>query len=178
MSKAFADVAENDTLRITVIWDSGRPGLLTRILIADPGTPVEEFFAERGRTPVSEKALGLLLSMLGGADGRELEPLLSPEALGGFSLNVLRTLKEKVPRGRVISYGRLASLCGRHGAARAIGVAMRTNPFPLFLPCHRVVGSDGGLGGFGPGLPLKIKLLRLEGIEIENGRINMDMFGI
>ncbi|MCY0884714.1 MAG: MGMT family protein [Firmicutes bacterium] len=70
-----------------------------------------------------------------------------------------------VPYGSWISYGELAVRAGRPGAARAVGGAMARNPVPLFIACHRVLGSRGELTGYGPGLDLKARLLALEGIR-------------
>lgn len=71
----------------------------------------------------------------------------------------------RVPLGTMRTYGELAAEAGRPGAARAIGRAMATNPFPLVYPCHRVVGASGKLTGFSGegGIKLKERLLRLEG---------------
>ena len=71
-----------------------------------------------------------------------------------------------IPRGATISYAELARRVGRPGAARAVGQAVGSNPVPLLIPCHRVVASDGGLGGFGGGLPMKRALLRQEGVAV------------
>lgn len=69
----------------------------------------------------------------------------------------------EIPRGETRSYGWVAERIGRPGSARAVGQAVGANPLPLLVPCHRVVASDGGLGGFGGGLEMKEALLRLEG---------------
>ena len=82
----------------------------------------------------------------------------------GFNLRVLRVLRERVPYGKVVGYQDLADWVGEPGAARAVGVAMATNPLPIVVPCHRVIESDGGLGGFGGGLDTKRELLALEGV--------------
>jgi methylated-DNA-[protein]-cysteine S-methyltransferase len=69
-----------------------------------------------------------------------------------------------VPRGEVVTYGELAALAGRPGAARAAGTLCATNRFAVVVPCHRVVGA-GGLGGFGSlGLEYKRRLLRIDGV--------------
>ncbi|MFJ8663701.1 methylated-DNA--[protein]-cysteine S-methyltransferase [Streptomyces sp. NPDC093795] len=81
----------------------------------------------------------------------------------GFNRQVLRELTT-VPYGTVVGYGELARRVGQPGAAQAVGVAMGSNPLPVVVPCHRVVESDGGLGGFGGGLETKRQLLALEGV--------------
>ncbi|MFD8206426.1 methylated-DNA--[protein]-cysteine S-methyltransferase [Streptomyces sp. NPDC059695] len=82
----------------------------------------------------------------------------------GFNRQVLRELAAGVPYGTVVGYGDLARRVGQPGAAQAVGAAMGSNPLPLVVPCHRVVESDGGLGGFGGGLETKRQLLALEGV--------------
>ncbi len=69
----------------------------------------------------------------------------------------------KIPHGSTVSYGELAAKIGRPAASRAVGAASGRNPLPILLPCHRVVGSDGSLTGFGGGLPVKAWLLSHEG---------------
>jgi len=69
----------------------------------------------------------------------------------------------RVPYGRTDTYGHLASLVGRPKAARAVGTVMNRNPIPIVLPCHRIVGANGSLTGYGGGLDVKRALLKLEG---------------
>jgi methylated-DNA-[protein]-cysteine S-methyltransferase len=68
-----------------------------------------------------------------------------------------------VPYGQVTTYGALAAKVGRPRAARAVGVVMNRNPIPIVLPCHRVIGANGSLTGYGGGLDRKQALLELEG---------------
>ncbi len=68
-----------------------------------------------------------------------------------------------IPYGETMSYGQIARRAGSPGGARAVGQAVGANPVPLIVPCHRVIASDGSLGGFGLGLPMKRRLLDLEG---------------
>jgi methylated-DNA-[protein]-cysteine S-methyltransferase len=68
----------------------------------------------------------------------------------------------KIPYGETISYGQLASRIGNPNASRAVGLANGFNPIPIIIPCHRVIGSNGKLTGYGGGLPIKEKLLALE----------------
>jgi len=79
-----------------------------------------------------------------------------------FTAQVLGELA-RVPYGQTATYGQLASRVGRPRAARAIGMVMNHNPIPIVLPCHRIVGSNGSLVGYGGGLDRKEHLLRLEG---------------
>ncbi|WP_055582155.1 methylated-DNA--[protein]-cysteine S-methyltransferase [Streptomyces noursei] len=83
---------------------------------------------------------------------------------GGFNARVLHVLADGVPYGSVVGYQDLADRVGEPGAARAVGAAMGSNPLPVVVPCHRVVASDGGIGGFGGGLEAKRLLLALEGV--------------
>ena len=80
----------------------------------------------------------------------------------GFTLRSLQRLAE-VPYGSTITYRQLAARAGNERASRAAGAACATNPVAIVIPCHRVLRSDGRLGGFGGGLPMKDELLRLEG---------------
>jgi methylated-DNA-[protein]-cysteine S-methyltransferase len=81
----------------------------------------------------------------------------------GFTLASLRELA-RVPYGVTVSYTELAARAGNVRAARAAGAACATNPVAIVLPCHRVLGSDGRLHGYGGGLAMKEALLRLEGV--------------
>jgi methylated-DNA-[protein]-cysteine S-methyltransferase len=81
----------------------------------------------------------------------------------GFQRRVLQTLYAEIGFGHTVTYGVLAAMAGRPEAARAVGVAMATNPIPVVVPCHRVVASGGALGGFGGGLEMKRWLLTHEG---------------
>jgi methylated-DNA-[protein]-cysteine S-methyltransferase len=85
---------------------------------------------------------------------------LAPEGTR-FQLEVWSQLR-KIPYGRTISYGELARRIGKPSAARAVGAANGQNPLPIVVPCHRVIGANGALVGFGGGLELKAKLLDLE----------------
>jgi methylated-DNA-[protein]-cysteine S-methyltransferase len=79
-----------------------------------------------------------------------------------FNRRVLGELA-RVPYGEVVTYGELAARAERPRAARAVGTVMNRNPLPIVLPCHRVIGANGSLTGYGGGLERKEKLLRLEG---------------
>ncbi|MGH7149770.1 MAG: methylated-DNA--[protein]-cysteine S-methyltransferase, partial [Planctomycetota bacterium] len=70
----------------------------------------------------------------------------------------------RIPRGTTAAYGEIAKRLGFPQASRAVGAAVAANPLPLFIPTHRVVASDGSVPGYGPSVPFKEELLRLEGI--------------
>jgi methylated-DNA-[protein]-cysteine S-methyltransferase len=83
------------------------------------------------------------------------------EGMTPFQRSVLEAIS-RIPAGETMTYGEVAAVAGKPGAARAVGNVMAHNPIPLMLPCHRVVASNG-LGGFTGGLEVKRKLLKLEG---------------
>jgi methylated-DNA-[protein]-cysteine S-methyltransferase len=82
-----------------------------------------------------------------------------------FQLLVWNNLR-KIPYGETVSYGQLARRIGSPDAARAVGLANGSNPIPIIIPCHRVIGSNGDLTGFGGGLPVKKQLLALESRQL------------
>ncbi|MBN2373412.1 methylated-DNA--[protein]-cysteine S-methyltransferase [bacterium] len=87
---------------------------------------------------------------------------LVPKGFSGFQKDVWRCLR-RIPYGSTISYFDLALRIGRPGAARAVGQALKNNPWPILLPCHRVIGKNGALRGFSSGGIWKRVLLSLEG---------------
>ena len=92
---------------------------------------------------------------------REFELAIDWSVLTPFQNKVLRATFE-IPYGQVRTYGGLAKEVGNPGAARAVGRAEATNPMPLVIPCHRVIGADGGLHGYGSGEGVKTKAWLLE----------------
>ena len=77
----------------------------------------------------------------------------------------------QVPKGKITTYGELAKAVGLKNGQRAIGRIMNKNPYPVIIPCHRVVNSNGKIGGYAYGDDVKNKMLTKEGIEIRNGKI-------
>jgi len=105
-------------------------------------------------------------------EGEAIEFTLDSMALESCSPFQRRVILAEfaVPRGLVTTYGRLANHLGIEGAARAVGSALATNPFPIVIPCHRTIRSDATLGGYQGGLATKRSLLIYEGVEVsENG---------
>jgi methylated-DNA-[protein]-cysteine S-methyltransferase len=82
----------------------------------------------------------------------------------------------EVPKGKVTTYSELAKSVGLKNGQRAIGRIMNKNPFPVIIPCHRVILSNGKIGGYAWGEKIKTNMLSKEGIKIKNGKIlNQDI---
>jgi methylated-DNA-[protein]-cysteine S-methyltransferase len=77
----------------------------------------------------------------------------------------------QVPKGKVTTYSELAKAVGLKNGQRAIGKIMNKNPFPVIIPCHRVILSNGKIGGYAWGEKIKTNMLSKEGIKIKNGKI-------
>ena len=77
----------------------------------------------------------------------------------------------EVPKGKITTYGELAKAVGLKNGQRAVGKIMNKNPYPVIIPCHRVVKSDGKVGGYAYGEEIKSDMLTREGIVIKNGKI-------
>ena len=92
-----------------------------------------------------------------------------------FSARCVELLKV-IPRGKVTTYASLARAAGNAKAVRAVGNAMHCNSDPDSFPCYKVVKSNGELGGYALGLDEKIKRLELDGIKIENGKIDLKKY--
>ena len=94
-----------------------------------------------------------------------------PRSVSPFEQGVLRA-EHGIPRGKVSTYQRIARHLGSAQAARAVGTALAHNPFPIIVPCHRAIRSDGTLGGFQGGVEMKRVLLEMEGGLIDgSGRV-------
>lgn len=98
---------------------------------------------------------------------RSFDLLLAPVGTA-FQLRIWRMLRG-IPYGETVSYGELARRIGNPRASRAVGLANGANPLPVIVPCHRVIGANGALTGFGGGLPIKRALLMLEGAPAAGG---------
>jgi methylated-DNA-[protein]-cysteine S-methyltransferase len=155
--------------------DGGR-SKICRILLPETGHPMTEKIRDAfpdavpGRGKQDEICKQIRDFLTGDAVDFRLENL-DFGSLKGFARCVLLADGE-IPRGRVMTYGELAASVGVAGGARAVGNVMAGNPFPLVIPCHRVVRSGGSLGGFGGGAELKKALLMMEGVAFDaQGRV-------
>ena len=115
--------------------------------------------ATEGKTPLLEKAAGQLGEYFG-KTRREFDLPLNPEGTD-FQKKVWEALKA-IPYGETRSYAQIAAAAGNPKACRAVGGANNKNPLPVIIPCHRVIGADGGLTGYSGGLEIKRFLLNLE----------------
>jgi methylated-DNA-[protein]-cysteine S-methyltransferase len=147
------------------------PSPIGELLLAGDGGALERLYMQSGPRPFAippswredaapfADAVGQLREYFAG-ERRAFDLDLSP-AGSAFQLRVWRALRE-IPYGETTSYGQLARSIGAPDAARAVGLANGRNPISVVVPCHRVIGADGSLTGFGGGLPNKRLLLDLE----------------
>ena len=142
-------------------------GLTVRLVTSDSGLRAIDFDLSRpvegnryGIHPIATEAVGQLRAYFAG----RLRRFDLPLDLRGtdFQLRVWREL-ERIPYGETRSYLQIAEAIGAPRAVRAVGAANGANPIPIVVPCHRVIGAGGKLVGYGGGLPLKKRLLQLEG---------------
>jgi methylated-DNA-[protein]-cysteine S-methyltransferase len=167
------------TLRI--VWRETSEGdKVRRLLLPGEGIPAEEVMRTTyvGIKPLSNPTIKLLAAQIQSfLEGKAVDFRLSLIDLGEcseFQRSVLLA-EHKIPRGWVSTYGRIARSLGVPGAARGVGTALARNPFPIVIPCHRAIRSNGDLGGFRGGLNMKRALLELEGLEFSaTGKVVTD----
>ena len=169
---------------VAIVWEgrSEKPRV-RQILLSKPGLKADAARMELFPGSVAcscglvDELAGRIAAFLDGADvSFSLEPMrldLCPP----FQRRALLA-EYGIPRGRVSTYSRIAAHLGVPGGARAVGNALAANPFPIVIPCHRAIRSDGTLGGYQGGLAMKRILLEQEGLEIDGrGRvISPDLF--
>jgi methylated-DNA-[protein]-cysteine S-methyltransferase len=153
------------------------PGGLRHIEFPSNRHPVDRFDwaqgARGGTADVLRATREQLMEYFAGAR-RDFDLPLMPQGTA-FQMDVWKMLAT-IPFGETWSYRDLAHAIGKPDAVRAVGAANGRNPLPIVLPCHRVIGADGSLTGFGGGLPIKETLLRLEG-ALPAQRSGGDLFG-
>lgn len=164
---------------LTIVWreDGGNPKVC-QVFLPSEGSPMgsEARSAFVKASPASCSAITQL--------GEQIQRYLEGEVMD-FDLNVIAleecpAFQQKVlvadygiPRGWVSTYGRVARSLGCPAGGRAVGSALSHNPFPIIIPCHRVVRANLELGGFGESPGMKRALLELEGLKVsESGRVD------
>lgn len=149
-------VVDSPVGRLTLL---GEDGAVTHLFL--PNTGMADLGDSAGPVPAALRTAEIQLDEYFCGDRTEFDlPLRFP---GGteFQRRVWETLAD-IPYGETWSYAELAATVGKPSASRAVGQANGANPLPIFYPCHRVVASGGGLGGYGGGLDVKRRLLALE----------------
>jgi methylated-DNA-[protein]-cysteine S-methyltransferase len=157
-----------------VLWSGhgGQPWIC-QVLLSKPHLPaaqaVRETFPGVESSTCSEitKIVEQIEAFLHGEDIRFSLEEIRLELCSTFQEQVLRA-EHGIPRGFVSTYQRIAAHLGRPSSARAVGMALARNPFPIIIPCHRAIRTDGTLGGYQGGLAMKRKLLEMEGITIDD----------
>lgn len=154
-----------------IVWQETRERpRVYRVLLPSEQKSVEKMIRTSfpGATPASCPAIAELGKRIQSfLDGQPVDfalPILALETCPGFQRRVLLA-EHKIPRGWVSTYGRIAGSLGVPHGARAVGRALSRNPFPILIPCHRAIRSDGDLGGFQGGTRMKRALLELEGLR-------------
>ena len=163
---------------VAVVWsfDGGKPKIC-RVLLSKPGFStrqvVDFLFSDSISSSCDEvdAVADQIVSFLRGNDIRFSLDVVQLDLCPAFQRKVLRA-EHGIPRGRVSTYRRIANSLGNAHGARAVGTALAHNPFPIIVPCHRAIRSDGTLGGFQGGIEMKRTLLEMEGVLFDDsGRV-------
>jgi methylated-DNA-[protein]-cysteine S-methyltransferase len=168
---------------VVLMWSElvGSPKI-SRVLLSRPGSPADGAVpglfpgARRASCAEIDAVAARIRAFLAGEDVVFPLGLVALSSRPPFQQAVLRA-EHAIPRGRISAYGRIAAHLGKPKAGRAVGNALATNPFPIVVPCHRAVRSDGELGGFQGGPAMKRALLEMEGIPFDRaGRVAVTRF--
>ena len=154
-----------------IIWTDTENGYkINRIFLPNEANSIEKRIREQfvySKERSSPQISGFISKIKNFLDGEKVDFDLNTiafEMCTDFQKRVL-LLEYKIPRGWISTYGRIAvQLCVPHGG-RAVGNALSRNPFPIVIPCHRAIRSNGSLGGFQGGIKMKKHLLKNEGIK-------------
>jgi methylated-DNA-[protein]-cysteine S-methyltransferase len=147
--------------------DRSRRLMAVRLGITDPAgaaSPVDpDSVSDERVRPVVAAIIGLLAGA-GDPDGVLAGAVLDPAGVPAFNQRVYEVTRS-IPAGSTLSYGAVADRIGAPGAARAVGRALGENPYPIVVPCHRVLAADGSMHGFSApgGIATKRRMLQLEG---------------
>lgn len=165
LSCGWASVLLSDGTVISVEWERTREKL---------GKAIDKIFPSAREIAVDLNGPGRILrdysegKVLSTRDVSSLP--LAWKMITGFQGRVLRKTAG-IPYGKTVTYGEIAADIGSPGAARAVGAALARNPWPILVPCHRVLGKGGGLVGFGKGIDAKETLLKFEGLNLRRSKV-------
>jgi methylated-DNA-[protein]-cysteine S-methyltransferase len=152
--------------RLRVVEFADHPDRLQRLLTRHYGAQGHQLVPATAPSPAGHALTAYFAGNL-----RALDAVQSVATNGTpFQREVWRALRD-IPAGQTLSYGELASRLGRPKAVRAVGLANGANPIAIVVPCHRVIGADGTLTGYGGGIERKRWLLRHEGMHVEGDRV-------
>ncbi len=161
-------IGEVPSERLGPVWVAVSEGGLAAVEFAESQEEFTQMLEQHGYGPVqidgerTQQAASQIADYLAG-QRRTFDLEIDWSSLTAFQKQALQATFA-IPYGQVVTYGEIAAQIGRPRSARAVGRAEATNPMPLVVPCHRVIGSDGGLHGYGGrgGLETKSWLLRME----------------
>lgn len=159
---------------VAVMWSicHGKPAV-DRIVLSRPGALATHVVAKAVPRPTASSCTeieSLLDRIEAFLDGEAIKFSLDVVRLDTCSMFQQRVLRAEhaIPRGRVSSYRLIAKHLGDPNGARAVGMALASNPFPIVIPCHRAICSDGSLGGYQGGPKMKRALLEMEGVTFRD----------
>jgi methylated-DNA-[protein]-cysteine S-methyltransferase len=158
---------------VAILWSvhQGQPKI-RRILLSRPGLPAKQTLKSLFPDSIASSSAEVgaladrITSFLAGEDLRFSLTVARLDLRSTFQQQVLRA-EHGIPRGKVSTYQRIAGHLGNPQSARAVGSALAHNPFPIVVPCHRAIRSNGTLGGFQGGMEMKRALLEMEGVLID-----------
>lgn len=146
---------------------------ICRIVLSKPGASAKQVVAKSFPNYTVSSCSGInalvdqIEAFLNGEDIQFSLNVVRLDLCSTFQQKVLRT-EHSIPRGRVSTYHLIAKHLGNPNGARAVGMALATNPFPIVIPCHRAIRSNGALGGYQGGLKMKRTLLEMEGVSFRD----------
>jgi methylated-DNA-[protein]-cysteine S-methyltransferase len=182
-SRSFYYLFDTPFGPVAVLWSEyrGQPKI-RQVLLSKSGIPARHaaktYFPDSIPSSCAEidAVAGKILAFLKGDDIRFSLNIIRLDICSTFQQEVLRA-EHGIPRGRVSTYQRIAEHLGNVNAVRAVGGALASNPFPIIIPCHRAIRSDGTLGGYQGGVEMKRTLLKMEGVFFNAlGRVLTDKF--
>jgi methylated-DNA-[protein]-cysteine S-methyltransferase len=159
-------------------WTQDTPIGPITVVVGDHGLLAITWADERpdaavGAVPERDERVAAALDSWFAGELDDIAIELDLRGVDGFRRTVLDTLRTQVGRGETVTYGELAAMAGRPGAARAVGTIMAGNPLPFVIPCHRVVAAGGRIGGYGgtaagasTNVSIKRRLLEREGVTL------------
>jgi len=163
---------------VAVVWSEHESqAKISRVLVSSPDKSAKQLTVASYQSVKASSCSEInviadqVKAFLNGEDIRFSLDMVRLDLCSDFQQNVLHA-EHGIPRGTVSTYQRIAKHLGNANGARAVGTALAHNPFPIIIPCHRAIRSDGTLGGYQGGLRMKRALLEMEGILFnDRGRI-------